>query len=292
MKNQRKAYSYALLAVLCWSTIGSAFKISLKHIGISHLLLISSLTACLVLFLVVLIRKNGGLLRKVTLREAGSSAVMGLLNPFLYYLVLLKAYDLLPAQEAGTLNYIWPVVLVLLSIPLLKQKIRLTSILAILVSFAGILIISTHGHILEFRFTDPLGVMLALGSAVFWALYWILNMQDKREDITRLFLNFCFGFSYVFIYILIFQRFSFPSWKGLAGGIYLGLFEMGIPFILWLKALNYSSTTARVSNLIYLSPFLSLIIIHFVVGEKILLSTLTGLVLIVSGILWQGWRKS
>ena len=67
---------------------------------------------------------------------------------------------------------------------------------------------------------------------------------------------------------------------------------MGIPFVLWLKALNYSRTTAGVSNLIYLSPFISLIIIHFIVGEVILLSTVAGLSFIVGGIVWQGYLKS
>ena len=40
----------------------------------------------------------------------------------LYYLILLKAYQLLPAQVAQPLNMIWPVILVFLSVPILKQK--------------------------------------------------------------------------------------------------------------------------------------------------------------------------
>ena len=82
-----------------------------------------------------------------------------------------------------------------------------------------------------------------------------------------------------------------PGWQGFTGGIYIGLFEMGITFVLWLNALKYSLTTAKVSNLIYISPFISLIIIHFIVGETILLSTIMGLALIVSGILMQQYLK-
>jgi drug/metabolite transporter (DMT)-like permease len=78
---------------------------------------------------------------------------------------------------------------------------------------------------------------------------------------------------------------------GLAGAIYIGLFEMGITFVLWLYALKYSSTTAKVSNLIYLSPFISLIIIHFAVGETILPSTVAGLLMIISGIILQQYLK-
>jgi drug/metabolite transporter (DMT)-like permease len=222
-----------------------------------------------------------------------------MLNPFLYYTVLLRAYDLLKAQEAGTLNYIWPLVLVLLSIPMLKQKISPASILAILVSFSGILMISLHPG--EQTTAGPAqalpgtghatGVILALSSALFWALYWIFNVRDPREAVGKLFLNFCFGTGYAVLYAWASGTLVIPAWQGLAGGIYLGLFEMGITFVLWLYALNYSSTTAKVSNLIYLSPFISLVLIHFTVGETILLSTVAGLTLIIAGIILQQYLK-
>jgi len=71
----------------------------------------------------------------ISRKELLASAVMGFFNPFLYYLVLFKAYELLEAQIAGTLNYTWPIVLVILSIFLLKQRISTWSIVAILISF-------------------------------------------------------------------------------------------------------------------------------------------------------------
>ena len=42
--------------------------------------------------------------------------ILGLVNPFLYYLVLFKAYDLLPAQEAQAINYTWALMLAFLSV--------------------------------------------------------------------------------------------------------------------------------------------------------------------------------
>ena len=291
MKKQRKAYTFAILAILCWSTIGSAFKISLRYLDFMQLLLYSSLVATIILFIFIISGKKLRSLKELKPRDIFSSALMGFLNPYLYYLVLLKAYDLLQAQEAGTLNYIWPLALVLLSIPFLHQRITGWSIFAVLISFFGIIIISTHGNILSMKFNHPMGVLLAVGSALFWATYWILNIRDKREEVTKLFLNFTFGFFYIFITVLLSGRFSFPVWQGIAGAVYLGLFEMGITFVLWMKALNYSSTTAKVSNLIYLSPFLSLIFIHFIVGETILFSTFTGLIFIVSGIILQQYLK-
>lgn len=289
---QRQAYIFALLSVLCWSTVGSAFKISLRYIDFLNLLLLSSFTAFLVLGSTILIQRKMNLLRQISFQDILHSALLGFLNPFLYYVVLFKAYDLLWAQEAATLNYSWPIALVLLSIPMLKQKISFMSIMALIVSFAGIVIISTRGNLQDLNFSDPLGVSLALGSAVIWAIFWILNMKDHRDPVVKLFINFLFGFIYILITIAVRNDFAVIPWQGVAGSVYIGFLEMGITFVLWLKALTYSSTTAKVTNLIYLAPFLSLIFITIFVGETIYWSTVTGLVFLIGGILLQRSLKS
>lgn len=287
MVRQNRAYLYAFATVLLWSTMASAFKLSLNYLDYFQLLLFSSAFSCLVLYIILLYQKKIHLLLQITRKDIISSAILGLINPFLYYIVLLKAYTLLRAQEAGTLNYIWPITLVLLSVPLLKQRIHFLSILAVIVSFTGIIVISTEGSFSSFEFKDPLGVVLAAGSSIFWALYWIFNIRDKRDEVAKLFLNFCFGTFYVLIPVLFFSGFTPVRWEGVFGALYIGLFEMGLTYVLWLKALTLSSNTAKVSNLVYLSPFISLIIIRNVIGEKILLTTIIGLTLIVAGILIQ-----
>lgn len=287
MTQQQKAYVLALSAILFWSTIGSALKLTLNYISFAELLFYASATSVIILGSGLAGSGKLKLLKKLKSNDFLRAALLGLINPFLYYLVLLKAYDLLLAQEAGTLNYIWPVVLVLLSIPLLGQRIGWLSIVAILISFLGTVIIGTRGEIFSLEFSNPLGVGLALISAIFWALYWIYNMKDKKDEILKLFLNFCFGLFYTFIYILLTGGFRELNIYGLFGSVYAGFFEMGITYILWLKALQLSSTTAKVSNLVFLSPFISLIIIRYAVGESIMASTIFGLLLIVGGILLQ-----
>jgi len=267
--------------------MSSAFKITLQYIDYTLLLLFASITSLIILFTILLFQKKLSLLKSLRPKDYLSSAIMGFLNPFLYYFILFKAYTLLKAQEAGTLNYIWPIVLVLFSIPLLKQKIKIISILAILISFMGIIIISTEGHVLSLRFSNFLGVILASGSAVFWALYWILNIKDKRDEIIKLCLNFCFGVVYILISCLIINDIQWPVRNAILGSVYIGLFEMGITYFLWLKALSLSINTAKVSTLVYLSPFMALIFIRISVGENILPSTIIGLCFIIGGILLQ-----
>ena len=138
---------------------------------------------------------------RISKREWLNSAIMGLLNPFAYYIILFEAYDLLLAQEAVALNYVWPVTLVLLSIPVLRQKISLWSFAALLISFTGMLVIIFKGSFGGVELSSPLGIFLALISSVFWASFWLMNMKDKREEVSKLLVNFVFGFAYVLIYV-------------------------------------------------------------------------------------------
>jgi len=294
MYNQSKAYSLALISIAFWSTMGTAFKLTLNYLNPGMLLLIATFTAFVFLGVVILIKGKLSILKHLTFRQTLNSAMMGLFNPFLYYLVLFEAYNRIPAQEGVALNYIWPVILVIFSIIFLKQHITLISILAIIISFFGTVVIAMHGDFTVFSFSNTTGVLLAIGSAFFWAAFWIINMKDPREAIVKMFINFAFGAVYILLWNIFRSNISLPSFQGLVGAIYIGIFEMGLTFVLWLTALKLSTHTARVSNLVFISPFISLILVSFIVGEKILPSTVIGLAIIVSGIVIQQysqWRE-
>ncbi|MFZ4399850.1 MAG: DMT family transporter [Bacteroidales bacterium] len=287
MPNQKKAYLFAILAVICWSTVATAFKIALKNCDFLQLLFFSSLVSCLVLFLILVFQRKLFLIRNMRLSSLLQSIFLGFLNPFLYYTILFKAYSILPAQEAMTLNYTWPVMLVLLAIPLLKQSLSLKSMLAVFISFTGIFIISTKGHPMEFNFSNAFGDGLAIGSSVIWALFWIYNIKDKKDDVVKLFLNFLSGCIFSGILMLLFSDFSEFNFTALPAIIYIGIFEMSVTFVFWLSALKYTKSADKVSQLIFFSPFLSLIFIHFIIGENISASTLIGLFFITLGIIIQ-----
>lgn len=252
-----------------------------------HLLLISSGVAMLFLGGLLLFTSEFKTIFSTSPTDILRSATLGFLNPFLYYLVLFKAYSILPAQIALSLNYIWPISLVLLSIPLLHQKIGWKSVICILLSFSGVVVIANKGSFSSIETPNTLGVLLALSSSVLWALFWIYNVRDTREEKAKLFLNFSFGFIYILLYILLFSELCIPDSKSVLAAIYIGLMECGIAFVFWLKALKFTSSTDKIGNLVFLSPFLSLLFIHLIIGESIYLSTLAGLVLIIFGIILQ-----
>lgn len=287
MKDQNKAYVYAIIAVLLWSTVASAMKLSLGYFDYLQLLFLAVFCSLVSLFFILVFQKKLKDVFQYERKAYLKSAVFGLVNPFLYYIVLFKAYSLLPAQEAQPLNYTWPIMMTLLSIPILGQKITLKNFIAIFISFIGVIVISTKGDILNFSFSNPLGALLGLLSAVIWALFWIYNIKDKRDEIGKLFLNFLFGMVYITIFMFAFSEFPKFSLVSYSAATYVGLFEMGITFVIWSLALKKSTHTAKVSKFIYLVPFLSLIVIYFVLGETILVSTIAGLLFIVLGLVFD-----
>jgi drug/metabolite transporter (DMT)-like permease len=292
MVDQRKAYLYGGSVVLIWSTVASAFKISLRTLPPAHLLLYANLVSVLLLGAILLCRRELGRALPQGREEFLRSACLGFLNPFLFYLVIFKAFALLPAQEALPLSYTWVVTLSILAVPLLKQRLNSREVVAILVCYSGVLVVSTRGDLFGLHFSNLYGVALALASTFVWALYWIYNARDDRPPLAGLFMNFLCALPMTFVYCLIFTRLQAPDMTGFLGAVYIGCFEMGISYFLWLQALRYSASVARISSLIFISPFISLILIHFLVGEEILASTFYGLILIVSGLILQQMVKS
>ncbi len=209
--------------------------------------------------------------------------------------MLFVAYDRLRAQEAQVLNYTWAIVLSLFSVWLLKERFRLKDLLALLLSFLGVMIISTRGRILQLQFEDPLGSLLAVSTSLVWAIYWVLNLKDSRPAQSKLLLNFLLGTLATAIYALIRGKLNLGGLftpegsliHGLLGGLYVGIFEMGFTFTLWQKALQTSHNTASISNLIFLTPFVSLIFIALILRESIHPATLIGLGAIIASNFWQ-----
>ena len=284
LTRQHKAYLFALSAVLLWSTVATAFKISLRYLDVFQLLLVASVTATLCLLAVVLATGRQAALLRTGAGDYLRLACLGILNPFCYYLVLFRAYDLLPAQVAQALNYTWAITLMLLSAPILKHRVTRFDCIATVICYSGVLVICFSGGRFPEGELSTHGIVLALGSTIIWAFYWLLKTKDHVEPVTGLFISFLFSIPFIAAACWLWSDVSSLGRAGILAGVYVGLFEMGITYILWLAALQRSEATAKVSTLIFLSPFLSLIFISRILGEAIAVTTIIGLALIVGGL--------
>ena len=177
--------------------------------------------------------------------------------------------------------------LTLLAVPLLGRKLSFKSLLCCLLAYAGVLIICTRGEFQNLNFSSPTGVLLALSSTIIWALYWIFNTRREGDPVVGLLICFICGLPWIIGATARFSNFWPISSEGLAAAAYVGLIEMGFAYILWLKALKLADSTAMISNISYLSPFLSLIFIANILGESIYPATYAGLVMIIVAVLAQ-----
>ncbi|MBU1116865.1 MAG: DMT family transporter [Bacteroidetes bacterium] len=284
-KLNKQSLIYTLSAVFLWSTVATAFKISLDGMNYVQLLFYSSLASTVALGIFSLKQIKGFNI------FSPKSVLFGFISPFLYYILLFKAYSLLPAQEAQPLNYTWPIVLSLFSVLFLKEKIDAKKIVGLLLAFVGVVIISTRGNFTSLHFESLTGVIIAVSTSLVWATFWILNLKDNRTSEVKLFTAFLFGTIFSGIYLFLFDSFTMESYSYLWGAGYVGLFEMGITFLFWNKGLELSNDKAKTSTFAYLSPFMSLVFIAFVLGETIMFSSIWGLVLIVGGIAYQNIGK-
>lgn len=289
MNQDRQAILFGLGAVALWSTVATAFKVALAWMTPLELMWLAALVSWALMGTLVI--KQGNI--ATALRNGWKTAAWaGLMNPVAYYLVLFAAYDRLPGQEAMALNYTWALAMAFLAVPLLGQRLTRMDIVAGLVAYAGVWVIATRGAVFNVSFADPLGVVLALASTLIWALYWLLNARDPRPPLVGQWQNFSVGLPVLTLLLLLGPGFQWHGWPAFGAGVYVGLFEMGVAFILWQLAVHKVSRTAKVSNLIFLSPPVSLLLLFLVVGEPILPSTLIGLVLILLGLGLQQAQKS
>lgn len=287
MKSSNLAYVYGMAAVFLWSTVATAFKIALSYYTPLQLVFVAVLTSIIALGGILAWQKKLSLLKQQFLRRPAFYLVTGLINPFLYYVVLFKAYSLLPAQQALSLNYTWAVLLPLLAAPLLKQHLRKSDIAAALIAYTGVFIIATGGDISGFSFDSPLGIGLALTSTLLWCLYWIVNTKDQGDPVVSLLLSFLIGLPFIAVTLVLTDTLPSFSLKAIFAGMYVGLFEMGITFVLWLMALKTATRTANISTMVFLSPVMSIGFIAWILQETIAMATYLGLAFILSGMMLQ-----
>lgn len=285
--SHNKSLIYVSIAVLSWATVATAFKIALRQLSYSELLLIASVTATLFFFFVLVFSRKIRLIKKLNKKDWIHVFFLALLNPVTYYLVLFKSYSLLPAQIAQPINYAWPVVLTIFAAIFLRKPISSLKYVGLLISMGGVILISVGGNSSDKIVFSYWGLFLAAFSAILWAGYWIASERVKSVDRTvSLFLTFFLGSVYL-VCLSPIMGFHIPSWEALLAGIYVGGFEMGIPFLFFALAIRYTDNPALTNQMCYLSPFLSLIFISLILKEQILLTTYIGLALIVGGILFN-----
>jgi drug/metabolite transporter (DMT)-like permease len=280
------AYINLALCILLWASIPVATKKILIELDNLQTLFYSTILSMLVLGIILLLQKKTGEFKKYTKSQYGSMFFLGFLGNYMYYIFLYGALSKTTASEGFILAYTWPILVLILSFVILKDKFTIQKFVGIFISFFGIIIITTKGNIATFNLTNFQGDILALSGAFVFALFSVLGKKFNFDKTISVFIYFLSALIFITPTVLIFSKIVFPSFNVWLWIIYNGIFVNGISYIFWFKVLE-GGETHIVSNLLYLTPFISLIYISIFLGEKILISELIGIVIIVVGVLSQ-----
>ena len=248
----------------------------------------STIFSVIALGALVISQRKVATLSSYLLRDFMRLSWLGFLGAFLYYILLYGAFARTSAAEGFILAYTWPILISLLAVPFLGERLTSGRFLAVATSFGGVVVIVTRGRLLELNVTSLPGNLLALCGALVFAFF---SVQGKRvtHDLTiAAFIYFvtaliCAAVAFGFVGVSPLP--SAPVWGWL---LYNGLLVNGISYLFWFKALEHGDTFI-VSNLLYLTPALSLLFVRLLLDEPIHASAVLGLLLIVGGILLQSW---
>ncbi len=279
-------YIYAVLAVLLWGSSAAVAKLLVQNLSSLQVLFFTSMIATISLFLVALWQNKLNLIKKYTVIDYWRFAWLGFIGQLIYYGCLFAALAISPAQEVSIVNYTWLLWVVVFAAPILGEKLGIRKLFAILLGFAGIYIVLTKGAVFSFHISNPVGALLALGGALSAGLYMVLVKKYNYERVTSTMFYFLFTFILVALATILFSQVPQLSFQELAGLVWLGFFTSAAASVLWALALKHGDT-AKMSNIMFLTPFMSLVYIHFLLGEAILLSSVAGLLIIVFGIALQ-----
>ncbi|MGL5259395.1 MAG: DMT family transporter [Lachnospiraceae bacterium] len=286
----RIEYTYALISVACWGILPTISSLLLNTIDTMHVVAYSSLFAACTLFIYNCITGKIKEIKKLSIKTIIRMVSIGLLGMFFYNILLLLGIERMAAQEAFVINYLWPACIIIFSCLILKEKMTLQKVAAITLSFLGIVIITTKGDVSNFSFGSFSGMLFCVSAAVCYGLYSVLN---KRETFDKnISVMSAYGMTAIisFIVIIIKGEVQIPSVSITMGLLLSGIICNAIPYVTWAWALE-KGNTAIVSNLAYLTPFVSLVVTNIVLKEEITVYSIWGLLFIVSGIFIQMYKR-
>lgn len=293
--DERAALVSGLSAVVLWSSVATGFKLGLETLTPLQLVLLGTVVSTLVFALAQLYTWSDPQLSSSASppgqglsRLLAEAAPLALINPLLYYPILLAGYDRLPAQIAQPLNYTWAVVLALLAVPLLRQPLTARLLAGIAISYGGAVVVVLGSRLAPWAEPDPLGLLCIAASTVLWALYWVLNARTRSRPLALMLASFVLALPPLALATWWLDGWPALTLPHLGYGLWIGAIEMGVTFLLWQRALRRTRSAARIGQLIFLAPFLGLLPIHFVLGEPILWTSVAGLAIIIAGLLITG----
>ncbi|MGK7863178.1 aromatic amino acid exporter YddG [Falsiroseomonas sp. E2-1-a4] len=167
------------------------------------------------------------------LRQPGLAWLHGVGGLFGYHALYFLALALAPAVEANLLNYLWPLLIVLLSAPLRGLRLGPARLAGVGLGFAGCALLVGTGA--SFPPGAGPGLLAAVGAAVIWAVFSVTAGMKRLVRVpTEAVAGFCLGTALLATAAhLAFEATVWPDAGQALAVLLLGLGPVGAAFFLW-----------------------------------------------------------
>ena len=278
---------WALAAVALWGTLAAVVGDALAGLPAATLLFWSFLFAAPTLLIADRLR---GIPLRRQLAPSRRAVGLGLWGIFGYHAFLFEALAHAPIVQANLLNYLWPLLIVVLAPAIARERPNHRALLGAAVGFAGAALVVTQGRAVAISGRDALGYALAALAAVSWSTFSLLLRRWERDAKGRMPLFVTVALAASFVYAVVRGQLFVPDARALAAAAWLGIGPMALAFLAWDKAMATTSP-ARVGALSYLDPLLSTICVAVALHRHLSVATVVGMVLLIAGAA-VGSRKS
>jgi len=290
--SKKRSYLYVSLTVLFWGSIAAIGKLLLRNLDNFQILLFTTLFATIILLIVVLYLNKLDVIKNYNITDYCQFALLGFIGVFLYHILLFTGLTFAPAQEVFIVNYTWPIWVMIFTVILVKKKIDVKRILAIILGFIGVYVVISKGDFFRFVSTYAEGNLFAFVGAISYGFFSVIGWKKNYDVFISMMFYFGFSFIYSLIATIAFSAIPTITSYEMVGLIWMGVFATGLSFCFWFLALKHGDLI-EMSSIVFITPFISLIYIYFLLGEEILLFSVIGLIIIVLGIfLNNNWRKN
>ena len=273
---------YAAITIVLWGAMPALTKDLLNSLPSFETLALSSLFAFLFLFAVNWRARS---LKNLSAEKIFTAAWLGFLGLFLYSAFFYYGLARMTSQEACILNYLWPLMIVLFSCPILGEKLTRRKLLAVGMSFAGVVLVMFGGIEENFSAEKIWGALGCIVAAACYGLFSVLNKMRRLEQKLAMMIIWATTAACAFIAGYFFEEWLLPSVGQFIGLLWLGVLIDAVAYLTWALALEKTANTARTANLAYLVPILAIFISTFTFGEELSFAVIPALVLIFGGIL-------
>ena len=184
------------------------------------------------------------------------------------------------------INYLWPMMAVVAGCILLKEKMTVRKVVAVVMSFVGVTIVTSNGSLQGFSGSNLEGTLCCVLAAVFYGLFVVLNKRLPYNPMVNMMLYYAQSAILAFVYVAAFEGVPVLHAAQLPGFLWIGVACHAIAYVSWALAMKHGQT-AKIANLAYITPFLAMVVAHFVLGDPITVWSVGGLLVIVAGIFLQ-----